>query len=192
MAILSTPRAWLLPLTRRMIQQRLDQPRFDLDCDLGSTPDGDGTGGPVSVHFPPEWPGDPLAFFPAILARLRPGQEEVQPDTSFTLVTRDPQPGGQLTAIGQLGTTGTVSVWGDLEIGYGLNPAAWNQGYATEAVGVLVTHLHTLPRVRRVVAATALHNRASERVLEKTGFTRTGQRWSADDGDLTTWAHERI
>ncbi|WP_295820983.1 GNAT family N-acetyltransferase [uncultured Deinococcus sp.] len=187
MAILSTPRTWLLPLTRRMIQQRLDHPSFDLDCGFG----GSGPGSSMSVHFPPAWPGDPLAFFPAILARLRPGQEDVHPDTSFTLVARDARAGNHLTAIGQLGSTGTVSASGELEIGYGLNPAVWNQGYATEAVGALVAHLHTLPRVRRVVAATARHNRASERVLEKTGFTRTGQRWSADDGDLTTWAHER-
>lgn len=178
MAILSTSRTWLLPLTRRMIQRRLGHPEFDLHC---VTPDG-----PVSVHFPQEWPGDPLAYFPAILSRLHPQQEEVHPDTSFTVVTR-----ADARAIGQLGTTGTVNAAGDLEIGYGMNPAVWGHGYATETVGALVTHLHTLPRVRRVTADTAVTNRASERVLEKLGFTRTGISWSEEDGDLTTWAHAR-
>ncbi|WP_309572730.1 GNAT family N-acetyltransferase [Deinococcus sp.] len=177
MEILITPRTLLLPLTRSMIQRRLERPEFDLDC---AGPDG-----PLRVNFPPEWPGDPLHFFPAILARLRPGQEDVQPDTSFMVVTRtNPQ------AIGQLGTNGAVNARGDLEIGYGTNPAVWGQGYATEAVGALVTHLHTLPRVRRVTADTAVHNRASERVLEKLGFERTGLSWSQADGDLTTWAHK--
>ena len=176
MAILITPRTLLLPLTRRMIQQRLERSSFDLDC---AGPDG-----PLRVHFPAEWPGDPLHFFPAILARLHPRQEDVQPDTSFTVVTRaHPQ------AIGQLGTTGHTNAAGDLEIGYGMNPAVWGHGYATEAVGALVTHLHTLPGVRRVTADTAVSNRASERVLENVGFERTGISWSRDDGDLTTWAH---
>lgn len=176
MAILITPRTLLLPLTRSMIVQRLERPDFGLDC---AGPDG-----PLRVQFPSQWPGDPLQFFPAILARLRPGQEDVQPDMSFTLVTRfAPQ------AVGQLGTTGTVNVAGDLEIGYGMNPAVWGHGYATESVGALVAHLHTLPRVRRVTADTAMTNRASERVLEKVGFERTGTSWNEDDGDLTTWAH---
>ncbi|GHF38803.1 RimJ/RimL family protein N-acetyltransferase [Deinococcus metalli] len=176
MTILSTPRTWLLPLTRSMIRRRLDTASFDLDC---AGPDG-----PLRVHFPPEWPGDPLHFFPTLLARVPAGQEDVAPDTSFTVVTRQ-----HPEAIGQLGTTTHVTADGDVEIGYGMNPAVWGQGYATEAVGALVAHLHTLPGVRRVTADTALSNRASERVLEKLGFTRTGVGWTAEDGDLTTWAH---
>jgi RimJ/RimL family protein N-acetyltransferase len=56
-------------------------------------------------------------------------------------------------------------------------------------VGALVAWLHTRPGVQTVTAQTALHNRASERVLEKLGFVRTGVGWNEEDGELTVWAH---
>lgn len=75
-----------------------------------------------------------------------------------------------------------------MEIGYGLNPGAWGRGYATEAVGALVTALLARPDVRRVTAQTATTNPASARVLEKLGFARVGTAWDEGDGDLILWA----
>lgn len=180
MPLLFTPRLFLLPLSRAMLEARLaparqTRPSFSLRCE---TPQG-----ALDVQFPPEWPGAPLAFFPAMLARLPAHQHELT--SSFVIVTRTlPQ------AIGQLGTNSPVDDAGAIEIGYGLNPSAHGQGHATEAVGALVAHLHSLKGVQTVTAKTALGNRASERVLEKLGFVRTGLGWSREDGDLTLWAHQ--
>lgn len=100
-------------------------------------------------------------------------------------------PRGAHEAVGQLGTIGPPDAQGAVEIGYGLNPAAWGRGYATEAVAALTAHLLQREGVRAVTAQTALSNRASERVLEKVGFIRTGRGWNEEDGELTTWAFSR-
>lgn len=156
-----------------MIVARLEAETFSLTCD---TPEG-----PQQVLFPAEWPGAPLGAFPYYLTQTNRAGEV---PGSFVAVTR--QDG---RAVGQLGSKGTPSAAGELEIGYGLNPSSWGQGLATEAVGALVAHLHARPDVRTVTAQTALSNRASERVLEKLGFVRTGKGWDGEEGELTVWAH---
>ncbi|PNY80999.1 GNAT family N-acetyltransferase [Deinococcus koreensis] len=171
---LFTPRLVLLPLSRAMLEQRLMRPSFDLRCE---TPQG-----ALDVHFPPQWPGDPLPLYPALLAGLPPDQDELR--LTFAVVTR-----AAPEAIGQIGTHAPPDDTGAVEIGYGLSPSARGRGYATEAVGALVQHLHGQERIRTVTAQTALGNRASERVLEKLGFVQTGLGWSPEDGDLTLWAH---
>ncbi|MFK7601135.1 GNAT family N-acetyltransferase [Deinococcus sp. SM5_A1] len=172
MPLLFTPRLRLLPLTRAMIVARLEDEDFTLTC---NTPDG-----PLDIFFPAAWPGDPLGAFPFYLTQTdRAGKVP----GNFVAVTR-----ADSWAIGQLGSKGRPNAAGELEIGYGLNPEAWGQGLATEAVGALVAHLHARPDVQTVTAQTALHNRASERVLEKLGFARTGRGWDKEDGELTVWA----
>ncbi|CAM3769387.1 GNAT family N-acetyltransferase [Deinococcus frigens] len=156
-----------------MIIARLEGEDFSLTC---NTPDG-----PLDVFFPAAWPGDPLGAFPFFLTQTNRAGEVPE---DFVAITR-----ADSRAVGQLGSKGRPNAAGELEIGYGLNPEVWGQGLATEAVGALVSHLHTRPGVRTVTAQTALHNRASERVLEKLGFVRTGTGWDEEDGQLTVWAH---
>ena len=62
------------------------------------------------------------------------------------------------------------------EIGYTLHPWARGKGYATEAASVLVDHLVTELRVHRLEASTHPDNIASNRVLERLGFTLEGIR----------------
>ncbi len=176
MPFLNTPRLRLLPLSREMIERRLERAEFTLD-DQG--PEGEWT-----VHFGPEWPGDALAIFPALLRELTTsGRAEAA--TTFVAVERE---GGE--AIGQLGAKGEPDAAGDLEIGYGFGPESWGQGYATEAVAALCDFLRGMDGVRRLTAQTATGNGASGRVLEKTGFVRVGTGWTADDGDLILWARD--
>ncbi|GGL08799.1 GNAT family N-acetyltransferase [Deinococcus radiotolerans] len=174
MTVPVTPRLLLLPLTRTVMARRLETESFTLT--LG------GPGGPLEVHFGPEWPGDPLPLFPGKLARLAPGQEEVA--GSFIAVHRDTG-----DAVGQLGAKGRPSAAGAQEIGYGFNPAVWGQGLATEGVGALVAHLHAQPDVYAVTAETAVGNPASARVLMKLGFRQVGTGHSEDDGPLLLWVH---
>jgi RimJ/RimL family protein N-acetyltransferase len=60
-----------------------------------------------------------------------------------------------------------------IEIGYWLHPHARGRGIATRLARVLAEHAFTLG-VRRVAAYVNVDNVASERVLERAGFTREG------------------
>jgi RimJ/RimL family protein N-acetyltransferase len=61
-----------------------------------------------------------------------------------------------------------------LEIGYALLPSERGKGCCTEAVQLMVDYLFLSMDVSRVQATISIKNKASERVLEKAGFTREG------------------
>lgn len=62
----------------------------------------------------------------------------------------------------------------DLEIGYGLMPAYWNKGYATEIAHALAAYTFAQWDVDHVVAFTDPANQSSNHVLQKCGFTPVG------------------
>ena len=64
---------------------------------------------------------------------------------------------------------------GEVEIGYGVAEDWRGNGYATEAVSALVEWALKQSGVMRVTAETEPSNVASQRVLEKAGFVRTGE-----------------
>jgi RimJ/RimL family protein N-acetyltransferase len=55
--------------------------------------------------------------------------------------------------------------------GYRLRRDAWGQGFASEGVSALAAKGFAHMRLARIVATTMAVNRASRRVLEKTGLT---------------------
>lgn len=66
------------------------------------------------------------------------------------------------------------------EVGYGLRPDAWGQGYAAEAVGELLRFGFADLALHRIEADVDPRNEASVRLLERLGFTREGllrERW---------------
>ena len=72
------------------------------------------------------------------------------------------------------------------EIGYGIADSRQGRGHATGAVTALLPIL----RARGfdgLTAETGVDNRASQVVLERNGFTRTGERTDPEDGDLYLW-----
>jgi RimJ/RimL family protein N-acetyltransferase len=73
-------------------------------------------------------------------------------------------------AIGGIGFKGQPE-GGSVEVGYGLGPSARGNGYAAEALIALlaVAARHSLDRV---VADTDQNNTASQRTLERAGFSR--------------------
>jgi RimJ/RimL family protein N-acetyltransferase len=76
-------------------------------------------------------------------------------------------------------TVGDLAVWLDATgqtamIGYTLAPEQQGRGYATEAVGCLLSHLFDARTVARVAATLDPLNLASARVLERNGFRYTG------------------
>lgn len=56
------------------------------------------------------------------------------------------------------------------ELIYGLSPAAWGRGYATEAAAAVVDHGFTALGLERIVAKADVPNTASVRVLERLGM----------------------
>ena len=63
----------------------------------------------------------------------------------------------------------------DVEIGYGLCKPFWGKGYATEVVKAMTQRAFTLLGASSVVASVMVENRASIRVLTKTGFRKAGE-----------------
>lgn len=76
---------------------------------------------------------------------------------------------------------------GEIHIGYGVAPQRQGRGLATRAVTELLAWARDDARVRYVSADTGIDNIASQRVLERNGFTRIGGRVDADDGPLICW-----
>ncbi|GII82029.1 hypothetical protein Ssi03_00190 [Sphaerisporangium siamense] len=57
-------------------------------------------------------------------------------------------------------------------IGYGLHNRFRGRGFMTRAVRLLADWAYAATPLHRLVAGTAVHNTASQRVLERAGFTR--------------------
>jgi len=67
-------------------------------------------------------------------------------------------------------------LWGgQMEIGYVLLPAERGKGYCSEAVKIMVDYLFlSMEDIVRIQAHTDVRNAASQKVLEKAGFTKEG------------------
>jgi RimJ/RimL family protein N-acetyltransferase len=66
-------------------------------------------------------------------------------------------------------TEGEYHTW---EVGYVFNNTYWKQGYATESVGALISHLFLEQNARKVIANCNPANQNSWHLLERLGFTR--------------------
>jgi RimJ/RimL family protein N-acetyltransferase len=79
---------------------------------------------------------------------------------------------GVLQLVGNAGIHRTLDTPQSAELGYWLDTSVWGQGIATEVLTALVAHARTTLALTSLVATVALNNRASQRVLEKAGFTQ--------------------
>ncbi len=83
---------------------------------------------------------------------------------------------------GLIGAIGAhFRVGGRAEIGYWLGQPHWGQGFATEAVKNMLPLAFAGPEIGCVYASAMADNPASARVLEKAGFTRTGEQVGCGD-----------
>lgn len=76
---------------------------------------------------------------------------------------------------------------GDVHIGYGVAPTRQGHGHASRAIGQVVAWGRNDSRVALISAETGVGNIASQRVLERNGFNRVGERIDAEDGSLICW-----
>lgn len=63
-----------------------------------------------------------------------------------------------------------------IQVGYGLSKAAWGRGFATEMALALLRYGFVDLKIDRIAGITSLRNLASQRVLEKIGLRRNGER----------------
>ncbi len=86
-----------------------------------------------------------------------------------SLLVTLPDEGGRI-----VGGCGLHEKDGLSEVGYWIEPAHWGRGYATEALGGLLSLARAIGH-RRIVGRHAADNPASGRVLRKAGFRPTGR-----------------
>jgi RimJ/RimL family protein N-acetyltransferase len=111
---------------------------------------------------------------------LRPGRGWPHDDTAHALAFTE---AGGLTwlvvdpagaVVGELGTKGPPSADGRVEIGYGLAGPSRGRGLGTTAVRALIHVLARRPDLTALEADVALDNLASQRLLERVGFSCVG------------------
>ena len=77
-------------------------------------------------------------------------------------------------------------------VGYVLSPAAWGQGFATEACRWLVANLQSRFVLSGILASVDERNLASRRVLERLGFDCLGTEAAELRGEATTDLRYRL
>lgn len=79
------------------------------------------------------------------------------------------------TPVGTIGLSEYDDTWGVAEAGFMIAPEHWNNGYATDALEQLCNYGFAERRLNKVVAKAYETNPASQRVLEKVGFSEEGR-----------------
>ncbi len=97
----------------------------------------------------------------------------------------------QRLIVGMIGFKSLPDSNGSVEIGYGIVPSQQGQGFATQAVDLLVKEGFSKAEVQMIVAYTVSMNSASGRVLEKNQFMRDGSKIDPEDGEVWVWRRER-
>lgn len=64
---------------------------------------------------------------------------------------------------------------GEPIVGYWVAKPYWNQGICTEALELMVEHIRTTTNIPSLISGHFIDNPASGRVMEKCGFTATGE-----------------
>ena len=93
-----------------------------------------------------------------------------EPDPLGIVIKNDPVG----TVVGALGAHWVSQPNGTMELGYSIAETFWGQGYIPEACQALIDYLFRECAVERLQARVVVGNDASDRVLEKLGFTKEG------------------
>lgn len=130
----------------------------------------------IRAAIPAEWPPIDLADVQEMMAaKLAANPEETGWHGWFVILraAASPVPAQRDTLIGSVG----CGKWGAqsiLHFGYGILPAYFRNGYATEAAVALIEWVMRQPGVARVEATTFERHTASLKILDRCGFTCLG------------------
>lgn len=75
-------------------------------------------------------------------------------------------------SVGSIGFIGPPDEDLEVEVGYGTYEKHQNQGYMSEALQAMIKWAFEQPEVKRVVAETTSKNKASQKVLKKSGMKK--------------------
>jgi [ribosomal protein S5]-alanine N-acetyltransferase len=160
----------LVPLSRPQLQRYLDDPA-GLEAELGL---------PLSRAI---LTGRVRGAIAKKVARMAAVDPAAHPWHTYWLAVVRAVPFGA----GLLGFKGAPGEAGEVEIGYGIDPAYQGQGYTTEAARALIDWAFRDPACRAVVAPGTLKtNVGSNQVLHKLGMRLAAESESAND-----WRVER-
>lgn len=184
MVTVTTPRLILASTPLDIITTRLTADDFHADVPLDRVAGTDRASDSIHVHCPPEWPGDALSAFPMWKAKIEAGE-------NYDFLTGMIIERNERVAVGGIGLFQVPPPSDNvLELGYGVNPDYEGRGYATEAVRGLLQWTAQQPTISHIVAACLENNVGSIRVLEKSGFVRTGTRLD-EEGPMILWDYRR-
>jgi RimJ/RimL family protein N-acetyltransferase len=93
--------------------------------------------------------------------------------------------------VGMIGFKSPPDSNGAVEIGYGIVPSQQGQGFATQAVNLLIKEGFSKAEIQTIEACTVPMNSASGRVLEKNQFVRDGSKIDPEDGEVWVWRRTR-
>jgi [ribosomal protein S5]-alanine N-acetyltransferase len=129
----------------------------------------------IALSIPDEWPVT-SELIPFVLGQFdsSPQIADWLPWAIVDLQTK--------SLIGDAGFKGAPDDRGGCEIGYSIIPSFRRRGYATEAVGGILSWARQIPHIRTIRAEALESNLASQRVLEKHGFLLAGIYDHAEDG----------
>jgi len=114
----------------------------------------------------PEFYGDNLPFIQQSKTDLEKEFEKLSPERKVFFIEKKDG-----TKIGIITHFLTGNWW---EIGYVMTPKERGKGYCSEAVRIMVDYLFLSKEMARIQAVTDVRNVASQKVLEKAGFTKEG------------------
>jgi len=154
LVFLHTNRLSLFPLSRRQLRLYLDDPG-ELEKDIGH---------PVSRALVTDRVRRAIGMK---LAKMADAPESRHAWCTYWMIVIADQPYGA----GLAGFKGFPDERGEVEIGYGIDPAFQGKGYMTEAVKVLIAWAFHEPDCLAVVARDVMRwNIASQKVLAKAGM----------------------
>jgi len=93
--------------------------------------------------------------------------------------------------VGNTAFVGPPNNAGEVEIAYGVVPAFEGRGFATQAAQALTEFAFGDERVNTVIAHTLTQNNASTHILQKNGFTFSGEVDHPEDGVIWRWELKR-
>ena len=120
----------------------------------------------VTRELPPTWGGFSRARAPAWIA------ERHREGTMFLVEAKDP---GNAVGLFMFFPGGATRHRGEVRLGYVLAESAWGRGYATELLQGFVRRWDEKGVTANLLASVTVSNAASQRVLEKAGFSRSGE-----------------
>ncbi|MBL9021622.1 MAG: GNAT family N-acetyltransferase [Myxococcales bacterium] len=172
MSLLVTRRLELVPISVSLVEAVLEADRSRSEQILGAV-------------MPHAWPNRALierAFFASLDAIREDPHVRLWGDR--VLITR----GAERRVVGSVIFHGAPDHRGTVEVAYGVEEDSQRQGYATEATYASVEWALLQPGVEAVRAATPPWHVASQKVLERCGLVRVGDR-DSPLGEL--WEYER-